>query len=258
MLNLISSNIRFESQKDGPNNWPFRKATLSELLLSKTPQILGTQEGREPQLRDFDHLLHGLELVDHHRDWIEERMYPCLWYDPKKLKLENSQDFWLSETPSIAGSKSFDSAFPRLVTVATFKDLENSQQFIVSNCHLDHLKEETRLQQIEVLATSLGYYNQNNLPVILMGDFNSPATGPVRQKLTKLIDLKDPWLDLKKKEETTFHHFHGDSYDPQKGARIDWILYHPKFKVIDAHILKDHKDGLYPSDHYPIWTQLSW
>ena len=37
---------------------------------------------------------------------------------------------------------------------------------------------------------------------------------------------------------------------------IDFIFAPPWVKVLDAEILRDNEDGLYPSDHYPVTARL--
>src|SRR5690606_18368152 len=118
---------------------------------------------------------------------------------PKKFKFIKSDDFWLSETPNIAGSFSFESAFPRLCTWAHLKT-NQGVVFICADVHLDHVKESTRLAQAKVLAHELSKIAQD-LPIILMGDFNSAPNTLVRNQLLRdLRDLGDPWEILGREE----------------------------------------------------------
>ena len=40
------------------------------------------------------------------------------------------------------------------------------------------------------------------------------------------------------------------------GNRIDWVLCSSNFRVLSAEIVCTHKDGRYPSDHYPVTAIL--
>jgi hypothetical protein len=113
-LCFISSNIRFDNPHDGTNAWSHRRINLTNTLLFHAPEVIATQEGRYDQLKDFEGLLQNYFIVDDHRSWIKERMYPTFFLKKKAFELIKSEDIWLSETPEIAGSKSFGSAFPRL------------------------------------------------------------------------------------------------------------------------------------------------
>tara|TARA_R110000868_G_scaffold153644_4_gene379136 strand:- start:171 stop:956 length:786 start_codon:yes stop_codon:yes gene_type:complete len=254
LLRIASSNIRFANPADGNNDWQYRRAFWSELICGFGPAILGTQEGRKPQLDEVCELLPKLQLAADHREWISERMYPCLFIDPTIFSIKRSGDAWLSQTPEVAGSKDFESAFPRLCTWSILTHLENKKEFFVINTHLDHVKDETRAAQIDVLIDTIAKENPKALPVILMGDFNEDAFGQVRNKIsTRLPSLKDPWQILGREEETSHHKFCGSN---EKGARIDWILVDQTLEVVSMELDKSHRDKLWPSDHFIVKAEF--
>ncbi|MCO4794701.1 MAG: endonuclease/exonuclease/phosphatase family protein [Bacteriovoracaceae bacterium] len=249
-LRLISSNIRFENAADESHDWPKRKTLLANTLTKFNADVIGTQEGRQPQLKDFESLLPGFELIDSHREWITERMYPTLYINSENITVNKSGDIWLSETPYEAGSSSFKSSFPRLCTWASLTTKKNNHSFFLINTHLDHVLEETRVEQIKVLLKEVKDKNTENLPVILMGDFNSSPDSEVRQEiLSQWSFLHDPWHTLQLKEETSYHKFQG-AYE--EGTRIDWMLVDKKVKTHDIYLDKSTEEGLYPSDHFPL------
>jgi len=253
MLKVMTSNIRFSSPHDGANSWDRRKDLLSEVIKEFSPHILGTQEGREPQLRELHQLLPQWELLDHHREWIEERMYPCFFINKDEVSVLKSGDFWLSETPNVAGSSSFDSAFPRLCIWAQIHFKNWDKTLMVVNTHLDHVKSETRQNQMRVMLQEVTTINSKNLPLILMGDFNESPFGPTRKVMNSLVsELYDPWQKLQQREETTYHKFRGQLSEEEGGARIDWIMSSPELKIHSIEIEKSHQDKLYPSDHFPV------
>ncbi|MDD0852460.1 endonuclease/exonuclease/phosphatase family protein [Halobacteriovorax sp. GB3] len=248
---IASSNIRFDNPQDGSHDWNGRRGILAQCLNEFAPDLLGTQEGREPQLKDLENNLIKLELVDSHREWIDERMYPCIFVNPETIEVHNSGDIWLSETPYEAGSKSFESAFPRLCTwiIATHK--ESQEKFFYVNTHLDHVLSQTRKEQIRVLIQECDKVNKENLPVVLTGDFNESPFEDVRKVIhDQWSDLRDCWFTLKKEEETSHHNFNGTRED---GTRIDWILTSSNFRVYDLELYKENVDGIYPSDHFPVF-----
>lgn len=253
-LNLISSNIRFDNPADGKFSWEFRKNFLVERLLDFQPDIIGTQEGREPQLRDLASMLKDFEIIAHHRQWITERMYPCLFIRKGQFKLVASGDIWLSETPHIAGSSSFQSAFPRLCTWSILSHLERpNDKILVINTHLDHVLDFTRTRQVQVLISQL-QKELEQFPSIIMGDFNESPDGETRKILTNnSIQLLDPWKKFKDSEHASYHQFNGNHHHQQ---RIDWLLHTPHFEAKSIELDSSHRDGLYPSDHFPLKVQL--
>lgn len=251
---IITANIRFDNPADDKDSWPYRRQFLAQTLLSHIPTIISTQEGRRPQLEDFSTLLPDHFLVSDNRQWIEQRMYPCLFLNKADWHLTDSGDKWLSLTPDEAGSSSFDSSFPRLFTWAHATYKANGQKYLLINTHLDHVLETTRLSQIEVLAGEMMKLVRSDEKIILMGDFNDSPDGIVRKHLFSLLPfMRDPWKEMKKDEETSFHPFTGTN---PTGFRIDWILLDQRIEFQNILLDKSADAGKYPSDHFPVICEI--
>jgi endonuclease/exonuclease/phosphatase family metal-dependent hydrolase len=245
----MSSNIRYDNPQDGIHSWDSRKPLMQKIINNFQPDILGTQEGREAQIKSLAEII-PMALTESHREWIADRMYPCLFINEEQIKLIESGDIWLSETPDIKGSLSFKSSFPRLCTWMHITHLVNNQDYFIVNTHLDHILEETRIQQVNVLINEVKKKNRLSLPVILMGDFNNSPLGPIRKTLLEELHLKDPWIELGLVEETSHHGFNGSS--ATNGDRIDWILVPESFAVEEIRLEKISFENIFPSDHYPL------
>jgi endonuclease/exonuclease/phosphatase family metal-dependent hydrolase len=253
-LCLITCNIRFDNPADGQNSWKHRRDFLAQTLLKHNPSIIATQEGRIHQLNEFQSSLNDFHLVDEHRSWIGERMYPALFLKNEAFEYLGSGDMWLSETPDIAGSLSFESAFPRLMTWTKLQIKDSEQNMFIVNTHLDHVKNETRINQITVLAQEIRRVWDETSPLVIMGDFNDSPDSQVREILmSEFPFLQDAWKMFNKAEETSHHAFTGEM---QNGARIDWILVDQKLTVTSCLMDKSVKNGLYPTDHYPIVCKI--
>lgn len=251
-LSVISSNIRFNNPADGANAWPHRRALLAETLNKHSPHIIATQEGRFDQLKEFEALLSDFEIVDQHRSWIKERMYPTLFIRKNFFEVIGSGDLWLSETPEVAGSFSFGSTFPRLMTWIKLQPKNTDKNLLVVNTHLDHKKSETRSEQIKVLAAQIKKLKEDRSSIILTGDFNDSPESEVRKTLVhELPQLVDSW---NLPEETSHHHFDGVCVG---GSRIDWIMVDKNLKVTKSILDKSESDGRYPSDHFPVVCEIS-
>lgn len=249
MIKIISSNIRFDNPSDGINAWNFRKDLLSKTFTSLSADLICSQEGRIDQLKDLESLLCNYKLEDSHRDWIKERMYPCLYV--REISCLRTGDFWLSKTPDVAGSISFNSAFPRLCTWGEFQ--YETKQFFVFNMHLDHTEESVRIEQAKVAIQEIKKINTNKLPIILVGDYNTGPNSKVHDLLTSSLSLSDPWIKLNQKEESSYHMFKGH-FD--EGARIDWILISDEFNCEEIKLIKAHKGNVYISDHFPVYAKI--
>lgn len=194
-------------------------------------------------------------MIDQHRSWIGERMYPTIFVESEAFEYIASGDLWLSETPNIAGSQSFDSAFPRLMTWAKLQIKNSELNLLVINTHLDHIKSETRVSQIKVLCREIKKLLEQNFSLILMGDFNDSPDSEVRKiLLEEFPGLQDAWSIFHSTEETSYHSFQGTM---ENGARIDWIMLDEKIKALSASMDKSVRNGIYPTDHYPVIAKIS-
>lgn len=254
-LRVVSSNIRFETPEDGGHAWGRRKGLLAEAINGFGPHLLGTQEGRRGQLAQLGGLLPGLAMCAGHRDWIEERMYPTIFHDPRALGVLGSGDVWLSETPGEAGSSSFGSAHPRLFTWARLAPAGGGPAVLHVNTHLDHLSAPAREAQARVLVREAAGLGRGGDLLVVTGDFNEPPGGAVRRTLLGgLPGLRDPWEDLGLAEEGSHHRFDGENAG---NGRIDWILADRRLAAEDVRLDKGSRGGLWPSDHFPVLGAFS-
>jgi endonuclease/exonuclease/phosphatase family metal-dependent hydrolase len=253
-LCLVSCNIRFDNPSDGENTWARRRALLAQTLLNHSPDIIATQEGRYPQLMNLAELLPEFELVDNHRSWIKERMYPSFFIRKSKFEIFKSEDVWLSETPEIAGSSSFDSKFPRLFTWIQIQPVDRQDKILIVNTHLDHILPHTRLGQVSVLTRELKRFWNNDSSLIIMGDFNDSPESHVRMAIEQDFDgIQDAWKLFNSLEESSHHAFTGEM---ENGSRIDWILVDKRLQIESCLMDKSHDNGKYPTDHFPIVCKI--
>jgi len=252
-MRVMTFNLRFENDRDGPNAWVYRRGLIAEVINRQRPSVIGTQEGRWNQLlylRDHlpDYHLHAPQRV------IDSTcQYPTLFIRKLDFHVGEGRDFWLSKTPDVHRSKDWDSAFPRMMSYASVRLHESEEAFWFAVTHLDHRGARARYEQARMIAS---WIEKRNEPVILMGDFNDVPGSPVHKLLVGSgTGLLDTWQVLGREEDSmsfTHHGFTGVPHD----SRIDWILTGPQFKIVDAKVVRDHFDDRYPSDHFPYMVDL--
>ena len=253
-MRVMTFNLRFENNDDGPNAWSNRKEKVIKLIRHYAPSILGTQEGKINQLKYLDDNLPEYRGNISHRIQDKTAQYPTLFFRKKDFEIIQEKEFWLSKTPDVFQSKSWDSAFPRMISCIKATFLENGRPVWAGVTHLDHIGKEARNQQAKIVAE---WFNQKKEDLILMGDFNDSPASTVHKTLTAPeTGLHDTWEMLGYKEDQknfTYHRFDGV---PEK-FRMDWILVSSGFDVINAFIIKDKFNGFYPSDHFPYMVDLA-
>ncbi len=253
MIRVMTFNLRFENPGDKDNPWEQRKHMVVDLIQTYKPHILGTQEGKLRQLSFLQRALPGYKTRMPARTLDPISQYPTLFVLEQDLEILEAKEFWLSHSPSQHLSKDWDSQFPRMLSFAKLRHISSQKTFVTGVTHLDHQGKVARKEQANLLVK---WAMQQQLPIILAGDFNEPPGDTVHQTLCLPNGpLIDTWQALGLKEDPdsfTYHGFEGLG----KGARIDWILVSKGINVYDAKIIKDNKGGKYPSDHFPYMVTL--
>lgn len=252
-LRVMTFNLRFENDLDGDNHWLNRRDFLVRTILQYRPHVVGTQEGKPSQLTFLEENLDGYRISADSRHWDDYCQYPTLYYLEEHFALLESDEFWLSETPELHLSKSWDSAFPRMISYGYFEAIQTNKKFWVSVTHLDHISQRARIEGAMMIRD---WALDRKAPVVLLGDFNDYPGSEVHRTLNEpLGPFADSWQALGKPEDQRSYTHHGFSGIPAKG-RIDWVLATREFRVLDVALVRDHEAGRYPSDHFPFWVDL--
>ncbi len=252
-MRVMTFNLRFDNEQDGENAWSKRRERVTQLIKYHAPSILGTQEGMWSQLSYLRDHLQDYQLHVPDRVIDNTCQYPTLFFRKNDFIVQDGGEFWLSKTPEVHRSKNWNSAFPRMMSYARVKCTKTNTVFQVAVTHLDHIGEEARYQQANMIAH---WVKEQADPVILMGDFNDSPGSRVHNVLTSpQTRLCDTWESLDRNEDANSFTHHNFSGTPQK-TRMDWILASPNFSVSDVTIIKDSFKSRYPSDHFPYMAEL--
>ncbi|RYZ56708.1 MAG: endonuclease/exonuclease/phosphatase, partial [Chitinophagaceae bacterium] len=115
-LQVMTFNIRLNTERDSLNAWPHRKDNVAAQILFHDVHLLGVQEALHNQMVDLKERLPQYKSVGVGRDDGKEKgEYSAIFYDTTRLQVLQSNTFWLSLTPEVAGSKSWDAAITRIV-----------------------------------------------------------------------------------------------------------------------------------------------
>ena len=248
-LRVTSFNVRYPSKGDGENVWEKRKDILIEAVRRMNPDVMGTQELFQLQGDYIVEKLPEYAWFGVSRRGNTEDEYMGVFYKKDKLRVVESGNFWLSETPEVAGSSSWNMSLPRMATWALMEPMQGLGRFYFVNTHMAHRREDEAARQkgAMVLQEWMGMLTTST-PVIVTGDFNSPAEGGTYQKM--ITGFADAWkiAEHRAGPEGTFHGFRGTV----GAARIDWIFLRGPWRVKEAEAVTWNDGGRYPSDHLPV------
>jgi endonuclease/exonuclease/phosphatase family metal-dependent hydrolase len=257
VIKVMSFNIRYGLADDGENHWNHRKGLTLARIQAFAPDLLGLQECRDDAQAEFVRL----SLPDYHFFGVHRggpgdtalEMAPLL-FRRAAFTLLDCGCFWLSETPEIPGSISWDSAYPRTVSWARLGCRTTGSALTYVNTHFDY-----QPAAVDGDADCLRQWlNQRGkeTPLIVTADFNANKQSNAYRLLTGDGALIDAYCQAHphQADAPTFHGFGR----PEEPTDIDWILVSPHFRVLDAQIDRFRQGNLFPSDHYPITAVLDW
>lgn len=260
-IRVMSFNIRYANEWDKENRWEMRKDFAGEVVRNAAPDILGIQEAYRSQLDDLHTSAPGYGEVGEGREGGTEDEYAAIHYKKQRYDLMDSGTFWLSESPD-KPSKSWGSFCNRICSWAHLKDRIMERSLYVYNTHLDHQSQEARENGVQLIMDHVKDRKSSD-PVILMGDLNVTEENSVIRYIlgettqgTSDKSLVDSFRNLHPEEQVvgTYHGFEGNP----DGKRIDYIFVSPDVLPLKATINRIHRDGRYPSDHFPITTILAY
>lgn len=211
-LRIITFNIRFAAGRPvaGEAPWAVRCPRLVAQLrflasgaASFLPTFVCLQEALAGQVRDvLAGLGEGWAHVGVGRDdGVAAGEFSPVLYHAGTWRCARSQTYWLSPTPTKAGSRGWDAALPRIVTMGQFVRRDGSNaKVVVLSTHFDHrgvrAREESARLILELARQwvdedegdgdddDAGAATKTNTPVFLGGDFNSTPSDRAYQTMT--------------------------------------------------------------------------
>jgi endonuclease/exonuclease/phosphatase family metal-dependent hydrolase len=254
---VLSYNIRMDTPRDGINAWPHRKDHVADMIGPKHgADIAGLQEVLRHQLDDLATRLPAYAWVGAGRDdGRDGGEFSPIFYRRDRFAVLDHGTFWLSATPDVPGSKSWDTAITRIVTWARFRDRRDGREFQFFNTHFDHRGVQARLESARLLAARIEAMPAG-LPVIVTGDFNVREDSEPYAVMTAVPGLRDSrYISATGHQGLTASTNNWETANAPE-TRIDYIFVRAGIRVRSHRILDDRYDGRFPSDHMPVIAEV--
>lgn len=243
-LKVMSFNIRgITNEVEMWNNWAIRAGSVRDMLIDQKASVIGMQELENVQLAYITGVLEprGYTVIGD-----ESPKNPIVFLD-EDLDILDFGLFWQSATPD-RESDCWD-GYSRNVRWAVFEMKATGDRFFFVNCHMG-LTGEARNKGMALVHKRIRQYNTDNLPVIMVGDFNTPATDGVFQETRSTMDNAREIAPVTDDGET--YNAWGDE---EKFNLIDMVWLSRDIECLEYHRVTKAYDGHHlVSDHYPVYS----
>lgn len=246
-MKLVTFNIRCDFQQDGDNNFQFRQPLILEKIRKEHPDVICFQEVRPHVAKWLRESLPDYYLIGCGRDKDFGGEQVPIAYRKDSFQLLRAETFWLSETPLMPGSRYPEqSDLPRICTEAVFQDFHNGHVFRVLNTHFDHEGSSSRLRAAkQILRRVCAYDFCPEAALILCGDLNALPDDPEIRMLVEDLTYLTPDTGI------TFHNYGGEGQ-----CQIDYLFGLGDLDCVAYGLWQDSRDGVWLSDHYPVWAEI--
>ncbi len=277
-IRIASYNMAFcRNTDDFVKTWQPRKEYLMKVLRDYDFDICGAQEPYAFQIKYLQQQAPEYAYVETfvanetpeifakrkpnavNNKYVLPNMNNPIWYKKAMFDVLDSGKFWFSNTPDVqSGGWEYNrSDKERHCTWAKFKHKPSGKEFFVFNLHLIcHNHQKNHPDSIKIAKLLLKKVNEiaKDKTVFVMGDFNADDEHICLNILNNSDVLKNSRLISKQKELESNTSF--ISFAPAENryhAIIDHILVSKDVKVGKFALKNPIYNGVYPSDHLPIY-----
>lgn len=251
VLRVMTYNLRYASDRP-PNAWPDRRPVMQELIRREAPDVIGTQEGLYPQLRELAAGLPDYEWIGLGRAGGSRDEFCAIFYRRDRFEPVAFDHLWLSDTPEVIGSITWGPKYRRMASWVRLRDRGTGREFEVWNTHFDHEVETARQKSAALIRDRLAQVDLA-VPLVLVGDFNCLAgRSRAHEILTGEAGLTDTWDAAPSRRNAGLNTFNNFQPPVSAGERIDWILARRPAAVEAAGIVDYAGLSQFPSDHFPV------
>lgn len=253
---LLTCNVRVDVPADSKtgDGWQHRKEMCAEIIKAQKADLFGLQEAQAVHWKDLKTSMPEYDTYALSHAVTEFHPINAIFFLRSRYELISAGGFWLSEMPHIAFSKSWDSANPRLANWVHLKERSSGKEFRYWNTHLDHKGQQARVKGSAMIVQASNVFPKE-LPQLLTGDMNASGENPAIKNYTDA-----GWVDTfaainpNVNPGGTAHGFLGPK-SPHHN-KIDWIFCRGPVKPVASAIIRDGRNGHYPSDHYFVSAEV--
>ena len=248
-MKVVTFNLRTDFPLDIKNRWKYRREIVYDLINTNDFDIIGVQELTNKMFNDLSSEISNYNFVGQPRSskYFIERNDILV---AKKHKI-------LEYNTICLGSSVWYSVYPKICTTALI-ELEDKSIVRVYNTHLDFLFPKAREYGLKKIGEYMeSQHEKDDYPAILMGDLNSTPKSKIIKDFSEGKYNKRKFIAVQENKKEIYEMTTLSKFKERKrGLHIDYIFVTEEFDVKNTEIIYFNKNNRYPSDHYPIMSEL--
>ena len=250
-MKFVTFNLRCDRQQDGDNCFVYRQPLILRSIAREKPDVICFQEILPNMSAWLKKNLSDYYMAGCPRETKPDSEQVTVAFLKEKYQLLEMRTFWLSETPTVPGSRyPGQSSCSRTCTDTALLEEASGRIFRVLNTHLDHVGKEARERGLEqILRHAENAELFPGVPMILAGDFNAEPDSDEMRLLKTHPGLTDVTRDV----GITYHGYFRNGPPEQ----IDYIVLAGGLKCESVRKWTDEETGVFLSDHYPVCAEIS-
>ena len=251
-ISIMNLNLRSDKIEDKDNGWIYRRDSIVKMIKDKCPDIICCQESWSHMVQFLKSKIgcnydcYGISTFTGKRldKTLSMTMGNIIFYDKNKFDLDESDVFWLSETPHKL-SKSWESEELRNCIVIKLMHKKTGKYYTIFNTHFDHVSTQARNNSAELvmsMSKKMGFGN-----TFIVGDLNAKISN---KELKPFKDLS--YYPRGGSVKTTFNGFRTN-----KKTICDYIISLNNEET--DYMFEQITDGYgvpYLTDHYPMMVVI--
>lgn len=187
-IKLMSFNLEMDYcptiKGDKMTSWDNRKQYVVEQIKELNPSVICFQEITTSMNKYLSSELENYEPCFFYRVNTKPSEHSlAIYYNKERFEEVDFGKIWLSETPEVQ-SESFDGDY-RICCWEQLRDKETNNEFVVCNTHYTLKDKEAMNKSSKLINQFVGNFD---VPVFLMGDFNSHQHYPCYPITTEVFD----------------------------------------------------------------------
>lgn len=270
---LASYNVKCDNGAAGDQSWSgSRRDRVCKLIRQRDFDVCGLVEVTQPSIRDdFRKILGDVYsfIICGRDNGSDKGEAVGFCYKTEKFNLLENGYFYLNTHPDTPGEATeWYSPVPenpynrsRIAAWGLLEDKIEGTRFIFIASHFE-LNEGMQEGSAKLIVRKAKEFASDSTPVFFCGDLNAVPTeklsiGELSNYFTDSYDYAMVNKLPREGQLTTYNKFN-QYVDKLSGKRIDYLFYRGKSIVQKKYgVIYDLIDGVLPSDHYPIYIEVS-